>query len=65
MKPGPWWLNPLWSLRQQVEVVDGRLAGAGGHVLVVLCGSHVVQVGSAGRRRVVLIPCGGDVHVTR
>ena len=20
MSPGPWWLNPLWSLRQQVEV---------------------------------------------
>jgi hypothetical protein len=19
IKPGPWWLNPLWSLRQQVE----------------------------------------------
>ena len=20
MSPGPWWLKPLWSLRQQVEV---------------------------------------------
>ena len=20
ISPGPWWLNPLWSLRQQVEV---------------------------------------------
>ena len=20
IRPGPWWLNPLWSLRQQVEV---------------------------------------------
>jgi hypothetical protein len=20
MKPGPWWLKPLWSLRQQVDV---------------------------------------------
>ncbi len=20
IRPGPWWLKPLWSLRQQVEV---------------------------------------------
>ena len=20
ISPGPWWLNPLWSLRQQVDV---------------------------------------------
>jgi len=20
ISPGPWWLNPLWSLRQRVEV---------------------------------------------
>ena len=20
MRPGPWWLKPLWSLRQHVEV---------------------------------------------
>jgi hypothetical protein len=29
MKPGPWWLKPLWSFRQQVEVSSTFSDGTG------------------------------------
>ena len=29
MNPGPWWLKPLWSFRQQVEVRRMFSAGTG------------------------------------
>ncbi len=29
IRPGPWWLKPLWSLRQQVEVNSTFSEGTG------------------------------------
>ena len=29
IKPGPWWLKPLWSFRQQVEVRSTLSDGMG------------------------------------
>jgi hypothetical protein len=29
IKPGPWWLKPLWSLRQQVDVSSTLSDGMG------------------------------------
>jgi|GEM_PF-6857044 len=45
--------------------VDGRFAGAAGAPVVVRCGTRAVRVGSAGRLRVVDVPCGGSVLVAR
>ena len=43
IKPGPWWLKPLWSLRQQVDVSrmlsdaigarQGRFAASWSHLV--------------------------------
>jgi hypothetical protein len=41
--------------------VDGRVRGTGGEVLRLRCGPHDVQVGSAGRKRRIVVPCGGSV----
>jgi hypothetical protein len=44
--------------------VDGRVVGESPSPAVVGCGSHSVQVGSAGTARTVVVPCGGSVRVT-
>jgi hypothetical protein len=45
--------------------VDGRVLGEGGSVLSAPCGMRRIQVGSGATLRRVVIPCGGEVHVTR
>jgi hypothetical protein len=45
--------------------IDGRFAGAAGAPVTYPCGVHEVRVGSLGRPHKVLIPCGGEVLVTR
>jgi serine/threonine protein kinase len=44
--------------------VDGRVVGESPSSAVVSCGTHNVQVGSAGTARSVVVPCGGSVSVT-
>lgn len=43
--------------------VDGRVVSEGAEPLVVRCGAHVLKVGSAGRERPIVVPCGGTVAV--
>jgi hypothetical protein len=38
--------------------VDGRVKGDGSGPLVIACGAHTVQIGSAGKPRDVNVPCG-------
>jgi hypothetical protein len=43
--------------------VDGRVAGTTSAPVMAPCGSHVVQVGSAGMPRRIELPCGGEIDV--
>ncbi|HEY8087465.1 MAG TPA: hypothetical protein VIF09_06460, partial [Polyangiaceae bacterium] len=43
--------------------VDGLVRGAGGDLIRVRCGRHLVRVGSAGRVQWVDVPCAGSVAV--
>jgi hypothetical protein len=43
--------------------VDGRVMGTTSAPVDAPCGSHVVQVGSAGTPRRIELPCGGDIDV--
>lgn len=43
--------------------VDGRVMGSTSAPVDAPCGSHVVQVGSAGTARRIDLPCGGDIDV--
>jgi hypothetical protein len=38
--------------------VDGKVKGEGSAPLVIACGEHTVQIGSAGKPRDLAVPCG-------
>ena len=43
IRPGPWWLKPLWSLRQQVDVSRMLSEGTGSrHGRLSASSSHLV-----------------------
>jgi eukaryotic-like serine/threonine-protein kinase len=44
--------------------VDGRVVGESPSPAVVSCGTHTVQVGSAGTARSIQVPCGGSISVS-
>lgn len=41
--------------------VDGRVVGTGPAPMTIKCGTHKVKIGSAGKPRVVELPCGGEI----
>ena len=43
--------------------IDGKLVGDTPKSYEVLCGNHVVRVGSGGQPQMVEVPCGGEVQV--
>jgi hypothetical protein len=43
--------------------VDGHVKGDGSSPIVVKCGPHTVQIGSAGKPREVAIPCGALARI--
>jgi hypothetical protein len=43
--------------------VDKKLVGESPGSFYVPCGSHTVQVGSAGTEHRLELPCGGDIEV--
>ncbi|HEY2512479.1 MAG TPA: PilZ domain-containing protein [Polyangiaceae bacterium] len=45
--------------------VDGRLVGDGPGTFQVKCGAHHVRIGTAGRNRLVEVPCGGESVVAK
>jgi hypothetical protein len=53
------------SARGHRVFVDGRLRCGAGDPIRLPCGMHEVQVGSAGRKQHVVIPCGGEIEVDR
>jgi hypothetical protein len=44
--------------------VDGKVVGEPPAPIVVACGQHLVKVGSRGRDRTMLVPCGDSVMVS-
>ena len=53
------------SARGHRVFVDGRLRTMGGEAIRLRCGPHEVQIGSAGRKQRVVVPCGGEIDVAR
>lgn len=43
--------------------IDGKLVGDTPQNYEVVCGNHVVRIGSAGQPQMIEVPCGGDVQV--
>jgi len=44
--------------------VEGRMVGSAAAEVSVACGRHRIKIGSVGRDREIIVPCGGDVLVT-
>lgn len=55
-------VTPSWAKGRRV-FVDGTVAGSSPK-LDVACGTHFVKVGTAGKTRTVIVPCGGEVSVS-
>lgn len=53
---------PLAAAGHRVYI-DGRVVGSPPSEIRVSCGPHLVRVGSLGRDRQVVVPCGGDVFI--
>jgi len=45
--------------------LDGHVVGEGPRSLVTTCGRHTLQVGSAGARKLIDVPCGGELAAGR
>lgn len=53
--------SPAWAKGRRV-IVDGKVAGQSPRVEIA-CGKHTVRIGTTGRLRTVVVPCGGTVAV--
>jgi hypothetical protein len=58
-------LNTPESAHGHRVFVDGRCRGGAGDPIRLPCGPHEVRVGSAGRKQQVVVPCGGEIDVSR
>ena len=55
---------PMWSSGRRVWI-DGKLVGEGPEPKVALCGAREVKIGSSGTEKLVNVPCGGEVDLSR
>jgi serine/threonine-protein kinase len=58
-------VSPEGSASGRRVYIDDRVMGQTPAAFIVPCGTHKVQVGSAGQPQTITVPCGGRVVVAR